>query len=405
MHADFDPFSVEYQADPYRVLSALPAGAPVFFAPSIDYYVVTRYDEIESIFMETETFSAAAAQLPLVAIGDEVRQILLDGGHRPQPSMVSLDEPDHKRLRTPAMKAFTPKRVAEMEPIIRALTADLLDAVDTSTPFDVVDVLTFPLPAITIFSLMGVPECDWQQMKEWCGSRASLGWGKPGPEEQVEVATAMVAYRRYLRELVARKAERPGDDLASVLVAIHHDDPDELTLEEAASILFSLSFAGHETTNNLIANSVRRLLEHREAWNALVADPTLIAGAVDEILRFDTSVPVWRRVATRDTVVAGVEIPAGAKLYLWLAASGRDPQRWSEPDSFDIARADAHRHLAFGKGIHFCLGASLAKLETRVAIEELAARYPSLELVDHQRLTYHPNISFRGPQHLWVTQR
>jgi cytochrome P450 len=291
-----------------------------------------------------------------------------------------------------------------MEPIIRGLTADLLDAVDDSGPFDAVEALTFPLPAITIFSLMGVPERDWQQMKQWCGSRASLGWGKPGPQEQVEVATAMVAYRRYLRELVADKAKQPSDDLASALVAIHHEDPDELTLEEGASILFSLSFAGHETTNNLIANTIQRLLEHRPAWEAVVADHSQIAGAVDEILRFDTSVPVWRRVATRDTVVGGVEIPAGAKLYLWLAATGRDPQRWSEPDRFDITRADAHRHLAFGKGIHFCLGANLAKLEVRVAIEELASRFPSLALVADQHLTYHPNISFRGPQHLWVTQ-
>jgi cytochrome P450 len=249
---------------------------------------------------------------------------------------------------------------------------------------------------------MGVPERDWQQMKQWCGSRASLGWGKPSPDEQVDVATAMVAYRRYLRELVAEKAVEPSDDLASALVAIHLDDPDELMLEEAASILFSLSFAGHETTNNLIANTVRRLLEHRDAWDAITADPSLIPGAVDEILRFDTSVPVWRRVATRDTVVGGVAIPAGAKMYLWLAAAGRDRQRWNEPDVFDITRADAHRHLAFGKGIHFCLGASLSKLEVRVAVEELAARFPSLALVADQRLTYHPNISFRGPQQLWV---
>jgi cytochrome P450 len=405
VHDDFDPFSRAYQDDPYSVLAALPHEAPVFFAPSIGYHIVTRYDDVEAIFMDTDTFSAAAAQLPLVSIGDDVRQILLDGGHQPQPSMVSLDEPAHKRLRTPAVKAFTPKRVTEMEPVIRGLTVQLLDAVDATQPFDLVAALTFPLPAITIFSLMGVPERDWKQMKEWCGSRAALGWGKPEPAEQVEVAHAMVAYRRYLRELIADKAMRPSDDLASALVEIHHDDPDELTLEEAASILFSLSFAGHETSNNLIANSVRRLLEHRDAWKALVADPSLIAGAVDEVLRFDPSVAVWRRVATRDTVVGGVEIPAGAKLYLWLAAAGRDPQRWAEPERFDIARADAHRHLAFGKGIHYCLGASLGKLEARVAIEELASRWPSLELVADQRLTYHPNISFRGPLHLWVTER
>jgi cytochrome P450 len=310
--------------------------------------------------------------------------------------MVSLDEPAHKRLRTPAMKAFTPKRVAEMEPVIRGLTVDLLDAVDHADPFDAVDALTFPLPAITIFSLMGVPERDWQQMKQWCGSRASLGWGKPGPEEQVEVATAMVAYRRYLRELVAGKATRPSDDLASALVAIHHDDPDELTLEEAASILFLWSFAGHEMTNNPIANTIRRLLEHRPAWTPWW--PT-IATSAQSTIPVRPSVPVWRRAATRhgrgrcrDTGrrrICGWRPPGDPKGSAadWSDIPGRRP-----PSS------------GFREGHSFLPGASLAKLEVRVAIEELATRFPSLALVADQQLTYHPNISFRGPRHLWVTQ-
>jgi cytochrome P450 len=341
--------------------------------------------------------------MPLVGLDPEVGQILLDGGHRPQPSMVSLDEPAHQRLRGPAARAFTPKRVSAMEPVIRQLTCDLLDAVGEAESFDLVAALTFPLPASTIFSLMGVPELDWPQMKQWCGSRVALGWGKPEPAEQLQIASAMVAYRRYLRELVALRSDEPADDLASALAAIHLEDPDELTLDEAASILFSLSFAGHETSNNLIANAVRRLLEHRASWDAVVADPSAIPAAIDEVLRFDPSVAVWRRLATRDTSIGGIPIPAGAKLYLWLAAAGRDPERWHQPDRFDISRADASRHLAFGKGIHFCLGANLGKLEARIAIEELAARFPDLALVDPQRLAFHPNISFRGPQALLVS--
>ncbi len=402
----FDPFSAEYQADPYQVLAQVRSGGePVFYAPSLDYYVVTSHHDIERVFMDTETFSAAPAQMPLVALDPEVGQILLDGGHRPQPSMVSLDEPAHQRLRGPAARAFTPKRVAEMEPVIRQLTRDLLDDVGDADAFDLVAALTFPLPASTIFSLMGVPPEDWAQMKQWCGSRVALGWGKPDPAEQLQIASAMVAYRRYLRELVALRSDEPGDDLASALAAIHLEDPDQLTLDEAASILFSLSFAGHETSNNLIANAVRRLLEQRSAWDALVADPTGIPGAVDEVLRFDPSVAVWRRLAKHDTSIGGVPIPAGAKLYLWLAAAGRDPERWDQPDRFDIERADAGRHLAFGKGSHFCLGANLGKLEARIAIEELTARFPDLSLVDPQPLTFHPNISFRGPQALLVRTR
>src|SRR4051794_39961857 len=196
-----------------------------------------------------------------------------------------------------------------MEPRVRAIVAELLDAVDPAHPFDIVEALTFPLPATVIFSFMGVPEADYAQLKEWCGHRAALAWGRPTPAEQVEHATSMAAYRRYLRELVAAKATDRADDFASALLAIHDEDPDALTHEEVASILFSLSFAGHETTNYLIGNLVRRLLEEPERWDAVVADPSLIPGAVEETLRFDTSVPVWRRVTTRPAQLGGVELP------------------------------------------------------------------------------------------------
>jgi cytochrome P450 len=179
----------------------------------------------------------------------------------------------------------------------------------------------------------------------------------------------MAAYRRYLRELVARKATERADDFASALLAIHDEDHEALSQEDVASILFSLSFAGHETTNYLIGNAVRRLLEDPSRWAALVDDPSLIPGAVDETLRYDPSVPAWRRVTTRPVTLGGVDLPEGAKLFLWLAAAGRD----------------------------------LGKLEAQLALEQLTRRYPDLLLVADQELTFHPNISFRGPQQLWVT--
>jgi cytochrome P450 len=399
----FDPLAADYQADPYAVLSRLPlAETPVFYAPAIDYYVVTRYDDIEAVFRDHETYSAAAAQLPLVSLVPEAAQILLDGGHKPQPSMVSLDPPLHERLRGPAARAFTPKRVTQMEAVIRARARDLLAAVGDTSPFDVIAALAFPLPATTIFTLMGVPQADWPQLKEWCRCRAGLAWGRPRPEEQVDNATDMVAYRRYLRELVVEKADRRADDFTSDLLAIHDEDPEALTIDEIASILFSLSFAGHETSNNLIGNSVRRLLEDRSRWAEAVADPSVIPNAVNEVLRFDPSVPVWRRMTKKATKLGGVELPEGAKLFLWLAAAGRDPSQFSDPERFDLRRPDAGHHLAFGKGIHYCLGANLGKLEARIALEELTARFPDLRLVDGQQLSFHPNISFRGPQALWV---
>ena len=399
----FDPLSPEFLADPFAVMAA--GRPPVFFAPTIGYYVVTRYQDIEEVFRDSATYSAATAQAPLAPLTPEAQQILLAGGHRPQPSMSSLDEPAHARLRKPAARAFSMKRVTAMIPTIEAAAARLLDAVDGAAEFDLVAALAFPLPANIVFSLMGVPERDFGQLKQWCGCRAALSWGRPAPKDQVEIATSMAAYRRYMRGLVDRKVAVPGDDLASDLIAIHDEAPDRLTLDEIASILFSLSFAGHETTTGLIGNTVRRLLEDLSRWAEIVDRPELIPGAVEESLRYDPSVAVWRRVTTRPVTLAGVDLPAGARLFLWLAATGRDEAAFDQPDEFDLHRADAERHLAFGKGLHYCLGANLGKLETQIAVAELARRYPGLRLVPGQRFTFHPNISFRGPQVLLVRTR
>src|SRR3954454_15259559 len=403
VHAGFDPLADDFLADPYAIMAALPlAETPVFYAPAIDGYVVTRHADIDAVFHDPDTYSAAAAQMPLVPLDPKAAEILLAGGHKPQPSMVSLDPPAHTRLRRPTSRAFTPRRVAEMEPRVRAIVTELLDAVDPAQPFDIVRALTFPLPATVIFSFMGVPPEDYAQLKEWCGHRAALAWGRPAPAEQVEHATSMAAYRGYLRDLVAAKADDRADDFTSALLAIHDEDPDALTHEEIASILFSLSFAGHETTNYLIGNLVRRLLEDRSRWEAIVADPSLIPGAVDETLRYDTSVPVWRRRTKRPVTLGGVDLPEGAKLFLWLAATGRDPGVFPEPERFDPTRENRHHHLAFGKGIHYCAGASLGKLEARLALAGLMDRWPELRLVEEQRIPFHPNISFRGPMELWV---
>jgi cytochrome P450 len=402
VHANFDPLSTAFLPDPFAVMASLPRETPVFYAPAIDYYVVTRYADIKAVFLDPETYSAAATQLPLVQLVPEAAQILLGSGHRPQPSMVSLDPPDHTRLRSPTARAFTPGRVTQMEPRIRRTINQLLSVIDPSAPFDLVSGLTFPLPATIIFSFVGIPERDWPQLKEWCGHRAALGFGRPTPEEQVQHATNMASYRRYLTTFVATKTTLRDDDFTSALVAIHDENPSALTHEEISSILYSLTFAGHETTNYLIGNMVYRLLEKPERWAAVIADPELIPYAVDETLRYDPPVPVWRRVTKRPVTLGGVNLPEGAKLFLWLAASGRDTSMFSEAETFDLRRSDTSKSLAFGFGIHYCLGAALGKLEARLALEALTGRFPSLRLVDGQELSFHPNISFRGPQSLWV---
>jgi cytochrome P450 len=393
--------SPTYLADPLAVFELL-RDTPVFYAPSIDYYVVTRYADIEAIFLDEQTYSAAPTQLPLVEIVPEVTNILLAGGLKPQPSMVSLDPPEHTRLRSPTARAFTPRRVAEMEPRIRAIVHELLEAVDPFAPFELVSTLTFPLPATVIFSFVGIAERDWVQLKHWCGHRAGLLFGQPAPDEQIHHAENMAAYRGYLRDFVAVKANARGDDFASALLAIHDEDPEALTHEEITSILYSLTFAGHETTNYLIGNLVHQLLKDPARWDAVAADLSLIPGAVNETLRYDTSVPAWRRVTKRPVTLGGVSIPAGAKLFLWLAASGRDASVFAEPETFDLRRTNATKTLAFGKGIHYCLGAALGKLEAHIALEALVTRFPRLRLVEGKDVSFPSNLCFRGPKELWV---
>ena len=324
VNESFDPLSPDFLAAPYTAMAALPREEqPIFFAPSIGYYVLTRYADIEQVFRDPATYSAAVAQAPLVPLVPEAQQILLAGGHKPQPSMVSLDEPEHARLRKPAARVFSMKRVTTLIPVIEATTASLLDAVGAATEFDLVAALAFPLPANIAFSLMGVPERDYAQIKHWSGYRAALGWGRPAPRDQVEIATGMAAYRAYLRKLVDAKVLEPGDDLTTDLIAVHHENLERLTLEEIASILFSLSFAGHETTTGLIGNTVRRLLEVPHRWVGIVQNPGLIPAAVEETLRYDPSVPVWRRVTTRPVTLAGVNLPEGARLFCgWRPRAG-----------------------------------------------------------------------------------
>jgi cytochrome P450 len=402
VHGEFDPLGKAFLGDPFMVLASLPPESAVFYAPSIDYYVITRYADIKAVFLNPETYSAALTQQPIAQLIPEATQILLGGGHKPQPSMVSLDPPAHTRLRSQTARAFTPGRVAQMEGRIRGTINQLLKDIDPALTFDLVAALTFPLPATIIFSFLGIPERDWPQLKEWCGHRAVLGFGSPAPEEQVDRAKAVAAYRHYLTAFVAGKATARDDDFTSAMLEIHDEDPSALTHEEISSIVYGLTFSGHETTNYLIGNLVYRLLEQPERWDAVVADPELIPNAIDEILRYDPPIHAWRRVAKRPVNLGGVNLPEGAKLYLWLAASGRDAAVFPASETFDLRRAEASKSLAFGLGIHYCLGASLGKLEARLALEALTVRFPRLRLVEGQELSILPSISFRGPQALWV---
>ncbi|MEO1064029.1 MAG: cytochrome P450 [Actinomycetota bacterium] len=399
---DFDPFAAGYLADPYPTFAELRA-APPGYVEDLDMWVVSRHADVEAVFRDPETFSAAIAQDPLLPL-DQAAIDVLATGFRPIKTMSNLDGPEHTRIRRHNQVGFSPKRLRAMEPIVRTTAVELIESMRSGGgPADLVAGLTFPMPASIIFALLGFPPEDTEMLKGWCGDRMAFSWGHPTPAEQVQIAHDLVAYWGYCERHIERRLAERGDDFTSDLLRIHLDDPTAISLHEVTHVVYGLSFAGHETTTNLLSNTVRRCLEDRSIWERLLGDRDAISGAVDEGLRHDSSVIAWRRVTTTATEVGGTALPEGAKLLLLLGAANRDDAVFPEPDAFDVDRTDAgRRHLSFGWGKHYCLGATLAKVEVAVVLDELLERMPALSLVPGQELEFHPNVSFRGPRTLVV---
>jgi cytochrome P450 len=296
--------------------------------------------------------------------------------------MLNVDPPDHTRLRRLVSSAFGTRRVAGLEPSIRAIAERHLDDLARRGADVVVDLMAGyarPLPFEVIGELLGVPAEDRPALQEWFGVLLSPWTGDP-PPEAVVASDAIVG---YLGDLVDAKATRPGDDLVSDLVQASADG-DRLDRQELLSTLFQLVVAGHDTTTSLIGNAVVALLDHPDQLARIVADPALMTGAVEELMRFAAPVPhATFRYATEEVELDGVAVPAGRQVLICLAAAGRDPAQLERPDELDVTR-DARGHLAFGHGIHFCLGAPLARLEARVALGTLLGRHPRMRLAGHR---------------------
>jgi len=255
---------------------------------------------------------------------------------------------------------------------------------------------------VIVFDLIGFPRADMESLKGLALNRMAFTWGRSSKAQQIRIAENMVDYWRYCTDFVISRAQDPQDDFTSDLARVHLDDPDELTVHEIINVIHALSFAGHETTANVSASLLHRLLGHRERWEQLRADPSLIPKAVEEGLRYNPSLHTWRRITTRPVTIGGVEVPAGSKLLLLIGSANHDPATFPDPEVFDLHRAGAQQHLTFGRGIHACFGAPLARMEMRIMLEELTARLPGMRLDIEQPLGYHENACFRGPVRLWL---
>ncbi len=379
----------DFTANPYPYYEKMRAEGPVHCARTDEFdrvWLVVGYDEGRAVLAD-QRFGKDWRTLPGQAgmEGDPIRA-----------NMLEMDAPDHTRLRKLVARVFTARRIEAMRPRVQEITDGLLDAMVPAGQADLVDALAFPLPITVICELIGVPDLDRDTFRV-------LSTGVLSPVNAAEEVKAFRAMSAYLAELIENKRRSPGDDLLSALIAARYEDEDALSPDELVGMAFLLLVAGHETTVNLISNGMRALLENPVQLAALQADFGLIDGAVEEMLRYDGPVEAATfRFAREPVMIGSTVIAAGDTVLVILAGADRDPARYPEPDRFDIRR-DTQGHLAFGHGMHFCMGAPLARMEGRIAVRALLERCPGLVLdPDTAQPEWLPGMLIRGTRKLPV---
>jgi len=392
----FNPFDAEFRANPYPHYPALLAGPPRQLNLFMPTTLIARYDDVVAVLHDHERFTVRRPEMPF-------RQRIDPFGGAP--TILTADPPVHSRLRKLVSKAFTPRRVRELEPRVREITSDLLSRAANSSEFEAMAALANPLPVIVIAELLGVSTGDHAQFKQWSNDMIS-SFGQEnivnGPSEAGIAARNEL--RRYLADAIKQRSENPGDDLISALVAAR-EESDALSEDELLAFVVLLLLAGNETTTNLIGNGLLALCRNPDQQQRLRENRDLIPKAIEEMLRYDPPVQMTVRIATAATNVGGTDIAEGSLSFILLAAANRDEAHFPKPGIFDVAR-DPNEHVSFGEGIHFCLGAPLARLEGAIAIEQMLDKFPRLKLADSQaKLEYRGSMALRGLSELRLSAR
>ncbi len=382
-----------FMEDPYPLLRRLREEDPVYWSGSIGGWILTRYDDMVVTFKDVSHYSnegrlgKAVEYLP----AESRARLKTFEDHYNVKSLIHSDPPDHTRLRALITKAFTPRVVEAMRPRMQEIVNELLDPVQQAGGMDVIKDLAIPLPVTVLAEIFGVPKSDIHLFKDWADNILTFqGVNKPALELLERAQKALVEIRAYLGELIEVKRRQPGEDLLSELVAAESEG-DKLSETELRNSCITLLVAGHETTTSLIGNGLYTILAHPDQWRLLQDDLSHLTSAIEEMLRYESPVARQPRLIKQDAEMGGKQFHQGEMVFQMLNAANRDPAYFTDPDRFDIRR-QPNRHLAFGVGIHFCVGATLARTEGQIVFSTLMKRLPNIRLVDEK-----PNWDLQKP--------
>lgn len=360
----FNPYAYEFHDDPFPVYRRLRDDAPCYHSSDLGFWALSRYEDVVAALHDPDTFCSRYG-------------ITLEPGN-PLPMLLTTDPPAHTVLRRLVSRGFTPRHIAALEPSIRALSRQYLEALTGSTRADLVADYAALLPMDVISTMLGVPRADQHQLRVWSDALLHREEGVPEvTPEGIEAATQL--YKYFSAFVAERRTNRGSDDFTDALIAAEPDG-EALTDEQVVGFLFLLIIAGNETTTKLLGNCLLALQRFPQERKKVLADFGRVPDAVEETLRYEGSTQVMARTATRDVEMHGERIAEGAKVLLLLGSANRDERVWEHPDVFDLDRPWPAHHVGFGHGIHVCLGAALARLEMRVSLEELLGRFPGYEI-------------------------
>ena len=408
--ATLNPFDPAVLQCPFPHYARMRTEAPVLYLEQIGMWFVTRHDLVLEVLRDPKTYSNlfGAASMPLPSADREKLVAAIAEGYPRVSTMLTADQPDHTRYRRLVAKAFGPRAIADLEPTVRAVTIELIESWVHSGRIEFVTQFGVPLPVRVIAKALNVPDDRLADFKRWSDdSIAGIGTNI-SVDARVAAERGVNEFQRYFAAEIERRRTEPQDDLLTHLLNARVDDDDAevtdrrpLDMPEMLSIVQQLLVAGNETTTKMLAEMMRLLGEHPDEWQRVRADPSRVPAVVEETLRLSTPTQGMFRIVKRDVTLGGVAIPAGARMVIVYSAANRDTAVFGDdPDEFDPDRAELSEHIAFGKGIHFCLGASLSRLEGRVALTELAARIESFTLADTNDYGVYPSFMLRGLRRL-----